>query len=48
MSSDFPETFGGLLDVETRPVMAHWKAMNVYFLKILIFLKTGHYKSIKN
>ena len=30
--------FEGLLDVKTGFVMARWKALEVYFLEILLFL----------
>ena len=34
--------FGGIFDVETRLMMARWKALSVYFLKMFISLPTDH------
>ena len=47
-SPDLLETFGSLPDVETRLMIARWKALSVYFLAQLKFLQYDAQKSSKS
>ena len=49
-SKKFPvlqRTFEGLPDVKTRPVIARWKALDVWLLELLYVSKTDPCKYVK-